>query len=107
MESFGGPISLRHNEFWGRRSGAYSTNVPKGHTSVWGNCFRISRGGIGKSSSNNGPVGRRKTRGYYVALRGFAANARQLGWMNGKRLGKDKKQLEVSQITRKEHGSTK
>ncbi len=78
MELDNEPIRLKKNQFWGKRAGAYS---PKE-----GYFFKISRGGAARSG-NNGPVGK-KNRSYYFALRSFAAQARSVGWFNGKRLKK-------------------
>jgi hypothetical protein len=58
------PVRLISNQFWGRRSGGYSTNKPKGLTSEWGWIFKIRRGGS-KSSNNNGPCGH-KLRWYFA-----------------------------------------
>ncbi len=53
----------------------------------------IKRGGTGRGTphsklprDNQRPVGRKKTRAYYVCLRAFAAQSRAMGFVNGQRL---------------------
>jgi len=53
------PQNLTSNEFWGRKSGGFSTYVPKGHKKPIGNCFTQSQWGVGRE--NNTP----KKRGLY------------------------------------------
>ena len=45
------PVKLKSNEFWGKRSGSYYTDKPKGSTKEWGNIFQQSQWGSGANNS--------------------------------------------------------
>lgn len=62
-------VTIRSNEYWGRRSGAVTKEGP---------VLRLKRGG-GSSSDNKGPSGRRSNR-WYAVLR----THRKKGWMKTK-----------------------
>ena len=51
--------------FWGKRAGGFFDPAkPKGASYQWGKVVNIPRGSDTAGTSNQGPVGRRKTRWY-------------------------------------------
>ena len=104
-DDYGPPVLLKSNQFWGRRSGFISHDRPKGHSTEWGPCFKLPRGGSTGGSNNNGPVGRRKSRFYPRALRAFAAQARSMGWLNGVRISRTKNEIKAQSAAQKKGNS--
>lgn len=52
--------------------------------------IKLRRGSSTRRDGNK-PQGRRKTRPYYVCLRAFVAQSRQMGYFNGIRINKERK----------------
>lgn len=52
--------------------------------------IKLKRGSFTRHDGNK-PQGRRKTRPYYVCLRAFGEQSRQMGYFNGVRLDRGKK----------------
>lgn len=46
-------VTLKSNEFWGKRSGSYDPSIPKGSNKPRGNVFTQSQWGSG--ANNNTP----------------------------------------------------
>lgn len=49
-------IALKSNQFWGRRSGAYDPNPPKGSNQPWGFYFRQQQFGAGVNRNRKTPA---------------------------------------------------
>ena len=100
---YGPPERLRSNQFWGRRSGS-KIKSKFGSSDNVDFVFKIRRGG-NAAANNNGPVGRRRTRQYYKAIRAFGEQARSKGWFNGEPIGKNKEAIRMQAMKRKLSGT--
>ena len=45
--------TLKSNEFWGKRSGYFSSHVPKGHKLPFGNAIKQRQRGSGANNNKN------------------------------------------------------